>query len=319
MSINYESLFSSFNSGAHVEPQYNSPYGTSDAMITKTSVTLSTNEDLSPLMMQPSGSFDISFTDAITLSSERKFTCFPKLPDELKLRIWSFATPGQRVITIKQILHGFEESIHVRRYRIGRVMNGYRTPHKRTIPLIAIVKQPVTTAVCHDSRTVFLKQYPPCFELRLIHPVYFNMNRDTLLFEDIDVFLEFCELSYSSPKESLRLVAIADFTLRMPNIFNSPTCRTTVARTLASSPLVRNLQGLTILSSYKPPVESETLLFDSELRLALAKTHQGTHPIEAFNTTKTGSSHSTGPQIRYFYYRRRDNRKSVLAKVAIWE
>ena len=319
MSINYESILSSFNSGAHVEPQYNSPYGTSDALITKTSVTVSTNDDLSPLILQPSGSFGDSFTDAITLSSERKFTCFPKLPDELKLRIWSFATPGQRVITIKEIIDGFGESIHVRQYRIGRVMSGYRTP-KRTFPLIAIVKQPVTTAVCHDSRTVFLKQYPPCFEVCLIHPIYFNVNRDTLLFEDIDVFLEFCQLSYSSPKESPRFMAIADFTLRMPNIFNSPTCRMTAARTLASSPLVRNLQGLTILSSYEPPVHrSGPFPFDPELRLALAETHQDTHLIEPFNTTKTGSSHSTGPQIRYFYYRRRDNRKSLLAKVAIWE
>ncbi|KAH8784373.1 hypothetical protein BGZ57DRAFT_925369 [Hyaloscypha finlandica] len=93
-----------------------------------------------------------------------KFTLFPKLPPELRNKIWEFALPGPRKITIETwdcVI------VHVKLQHRHR-----QQQNKSDIP--------VTLHVCRDSRAIALKHYSLAFSYRLLRAVYFDFEIDTL-------------------------------------------------------------------------------------------------------------------------------------------
>jgi hypothetical protein len=99
--------------------------------------------------------------------SSRRFTFFPELPTELKLKIWEFALLVPRVIPVKD--------------------NCIGQPHM----LRAMGRQSSITHVNREAREVALKFYTVLTD-RLLHPIYFNPDYDIFCFiaeDEVDKFL----------------------------------------------------------------------------------------------------------------------------------
>jgi len=103
-------------------------------------------------------------------SSPPSFTLFAHLPFELRLKIWSFITPGPRTVSIK-----YKGLSH---YPIGKDFSaaaGWRSP------------DPVPTIfhICQESRIEALKSYQLAFGSCLYNypgRIYFDFSKDTLRF-----------------------------------------------------------------------------------------------------------------------------------------
>jgi hypothetical protein len=96
----------------------------------------------------------------------REFTKFPKLPPELRLRIWSHSLPDPRIVTIEQSLTRAKD---------------YRISCQNRVPGTLLVNR--------ESREVALKRYSlrfTTFENVYGPPVYFDFNRDVICLKRCD-------------------------------------------------------------------------------------------------------------------------------------
>jgi hypothetical protein len=124
-------------------------------------------------------------------SSLPGFTLFPELPLELRLKIWSFITPGPRTVSIKYKGLSF--------YSIGKGFSaaaGWRSPD----PV------PIILHICRESRNEALKSYQLAFGSYL-HPgrIYFDFSKDTLRFGNSqgDAYMTVPEMLQSGPIDYL--------------------------------------------------------------------------------------------------------------------
>jgi hypothetical protein len=99
--------------------------------------------------------------NATTYHSAHFFTCFSNLPFELRRKIWIFALPGPRAVTIKSRCHTFElESLDYVR---------------------AIATPPALLHTTNESREVALEFYELSFgAISKGHPVYIDFQVDIL-------------------------------------------------------------------------------------------------------------------------------------------
>jgi hypothetical protein len=96
----------------------------------------------------------------------REFTKFPKLPPELRLRIWSHSLPDPRIVTIERILTRPKD---------------YRVSCQNRVPGTLLVNR--------ESREVALKRYSlrfMTFENVYGPPVYFDFSRDVICLKRCD-------------------------------------------------------------------------------------------------------------------------------------
>jgi len=88
------------------------------------------------------------------------FTIFPKLPVELRLKIWKFALPGRRIVDIRCD----KQSVLFEKYR-------------SSTPIPSILH------VCSESRTLASKVYELAFRTTpSSRSIYFNFSADLLVF-----------------------------------------------------------------------------------------------------------------------------------------
>jgi hypothetical protein len=102
-----------------------------------------------------------------TPPSSRRFSLFPELPTELKLKIWEFALLAPRVIPVKD--------------------NCIGQPHM----LRAMGRQSGIAHANREAREVALKFYTVLSD-RFLHPIYFNSDYNIFCFiteDEVDKFL----------------------------------------------------------------------------------------------------------------------------------
>jgi hypothetical protein len=101
------------------------------------------------------------------------FTLFPALPSELRLKIWSFIALVPRTVTIEYKTSYDRDD----RGKVHATSKGWISPS--TIP--------VSLHICHDSRSVALKNYRLAFGSYFHEPeIYFNFSADTLSFQNVN-------------------------------------------------------------------------------------------------------------------------------------
>lgn len=103
-------------------------------------------------------------------SKTLSFAPFAKLPPELQCLIWNHALPGPQIITITSKWRGPRQSRS--RYK-------YSAEKPR-----ALYKVPSIFHACSDSRQIALATYQPSFRHRLEHPIFFDIEQDTLFMLD---------------------------------------------------------------------------------------------------------------------------------------
>ena len=99
----------------------------------------------------------------------RSFTLFPRLPTELRLKIWHLAMPGPRTITLQYKFR--------RRARLESAL-----PY--TASWTSKDLNPAALQVCHESRYEALEIYEQAFGTHACsgRKVYFDFEQDTLKF-----------------------------------------------------------------------------------------------------------------------------------------
>lgn len=112
---------------------------------------------------------------------------FPKLPMELQSKIWSFALPGPRTITVFENTAGTEHFIGVKGDGEAEVHHNltFNRPKHNAHQVPAILH------ACYNSRTITLKTYKLAFAPRLGWPIYFDFGRDTLYMKDVNALRAF--------------------------------------------------------------------------------------------------------------------------------
>jgi len=102
---------------------------------------------------------------------------FPKLPPELRVRIWSYNLPGPRIVSIRC---GAPSPSQPSCSSQSRRSRGCTSP----API------PVNLHICHESRTEALKTYTLAFGIaRQPGQVYFDFERDVLYFGPRDGYM----------------------------------------------------------------------------------------------------------------------------------
>jgi 2EXR family len=111
------------------------------------------------------------------------FTLFPKLPQELRVKIWEYALPeGPRVVKVYyQGQQSMEPKFKIR----------------------AEVSDPATSLlrVSVEARIVALKAYPLAFQTPLLKPLHFNFEKDTLSFYGPNALKYFVMGDFTSPSD----------------------------------------------------------------------------------------------------------------------
>ncbi|PMD14651.1 hypothetical protein NA56DRAFT_369102 [Hyaloscypha hepaticicola] len=95
-----------------------------------------------------------------TTKTLTKFTCFDKLPFELREMVWKFALPGPRTITVS---------------KTDKSVPQVKTNAKGILPTPLM-------HTCHESRQLALQRYKPAFSVFLEgnKDIYFDWERDCL-------------------------------------------------------------------------------------------------------------------------------------------
>jgi len=107
-----------------------------------------------------------------------KFSCFKKLPPELRNMVWKHAIPGSRIVDIK-----------------GGTHPSRGTHFNRPVVLSASYKVPILLQVSYESRAVALKVYTKLFDKEFRdRPVYFNLAVDVLSVQDTPTLYYLCSL-----------------------------------------------------------------------------------------------------------------------------
>jgi hypothetical protein len=109
-----------------------------------------------------------------TIESVGRFTCFSKLPTEIRLKIWKNALPGPRIIRME-----LKHSVRV------PLKEGEKKKPKVT-RLISSRPRPVGLHVCRESRIEALKEYELAFPTKTSPAqTYINFAVDTLVLDQI--------------------------------------------------------------------------------------------------------------------------------------
>ncbi|PSS03858.1 hypothetical protein BD289DRAFT_449290 [Coniella lustricola] len=147
------------------------------------------------------------------MEKQRTFHPFPRLPAELRWKIWSYNLPGPRIVSI----------------RCGSDVAAISPPPDgRPVPLCSASHPgspspsctspapiPINLHVCHEARREALRRYRPCFGIaRGSGRIYFDSNQDTLYFGPRDGFMASeaqlrTVLSLCDPAELARVTRIA--------------------------------------------------------------------------------------------------------------
>ncbi|CZR52571.1 uncharacterized protein PAC_02448 [Phialocephala subalpina] len=118
---------------------------------------------------------------------DEDFTLFPKLPTEMRLKIWKFTTPTDRVIAITDKRYKLEE-------------NGPRGKFYAVISARYAI--PAAMQACQEARTELMKQYTPILKEHLGDAVPFNFQHDTLLMDGPDGATAFWSFEKAGRKNS---------------------------------------------------------------------------------------------------------------------
>jgi hypothetical protein len=114
----------------------------------------------------------VSAKNSTADKSDPTFTCFSKLPIELRLKIWKEALPGPRVIKLK-----FSDS------------DPWEEEDESDSRICAIAKTPAILGANHESRQVAPRFYELSFDSILEErPVYIDYRVDALYIDVWDVF-----------------------------------------------------------------------------------------------------------------------------------
>jgi hypothetical protein len=113
-----------------------------------------------------------------TTKTLTKFTCFDKLPFELREMVWKSALPGPRTITVS---------------KTDKSVPQVKTNAKGILPTPLM-------HTCHESRQLALQRYKPAFSVFLEgnKDIYFDWERDCLQFKGGFEFRYFCGVFHSS-------------------------------------------------------------------------------------------------------------------------
>jgi hypothetical protein len=101
----------------------------------------------------------------------RTFTLFPKLPPELRLKIWKMSTQHTRIV---KWIYGHVSMDFVIEEGVTQGQYAFRSQCTETIPS-------VLRATC-ESRAAALESYTLCLESQFLHPIYFNYDQDIFVF-----------------------------------------------------------------------------------------------------------------------------------------
>jgi 2EXR family len=120
-------------------------------------------------------------SDTVASNEELTFTYFPKLPVELRLKVWGYCLPGPREITLicRSRWRGWESPLN--EFKDGEAV---LTVARSTTKPLALL------AVNFESRTVTLKCYQLHFGTLLGNkPIYFDPELDTLRMHSLEVYI----------------------------------------------------------------------------------------------------------------------------------
>jgi hypothetical protein len=109
-----------------------------------------------------------SALEAETETNDPSFHLFPKLPVELRLKIWKLNMPEARILKISTATRTYNSATGGVTYSAKIVKPSCTTPPN--------------LHVNQESRTEALKLYKPIFATRLGHPVFFDFSKDYLWF-----------------------------------------------------------------------------------------------------------------------------------------
>jgi hypothetical protein len=120
------------------------------------------------------------------------FHLFPKLPAEIKLKIWKLSLPGPRAITIRPGKHSY-----ITTNIVGGILpnpNVYDVYNDK-----AVTKTPALLQVNRESREVALKSYRPIFRCQPNDSiVYFDFAIDYLQLPTHSSLVHFFQSHYNS-------------------------------------------------------------------------------------------------------------------------
>ena len=102
------------------------------------------------------------------------FTLFAKFPPEIRIQIWKLTVQEPQLISI---------------YKVWSLEFINAQPSKPGILLVN-----------HESRQAALEERPSCFGDRLMHPIYYNFERDVIYFWSKAAFNMFMSASKTSPQ-----------------------------------------------------------------------------------------------------------------------
>jgi hypothetical protein len=128
----------------------------------------------------------ISFTpitkkteDRDTEDGERQFTVFPKLPIELRLKIWKHALPEPRLVTLSHYsVRDYDDEPDSDEFNLISLKTGMRI----TCENVSIAMWQINS----EARAVVLNNYSPQFEDIRGGLVFFNNERDVLCVEQLN-------------------------------------------------------------------------------------------------------------------------------------
>ena len=115
-----------------------------------------------------------------TIESVGSFTYFPKLPAEIRLKIWKDALPGPRIIRIQL---KFEP-------RQPRIEGQKKKP--QVSRFVASRPPPIGLRVCRESRIEALKEYEIGFPTKTSPAqTYVNYNLDTFVLDTLGSYFPY--------------------------------------------------------------------------------------------------------------------------------
>ena len=112
-------------------------------------------------------------TPPISAQTSPDFTLFPKLPPELRLKIWRLSIPQEQRVVILELYTYCGTPI----IKDGRQQSLYGYETKPTEPVAAILH------VSQESRAEALKTYTLTWGVHREYPIYVDYSKDILLFD----------------------------------------------------------------------------------------------------------------------------------------
>ncbi|KAF8848821.1 hypothetical protein BDZ45DRAFT_774520 [Acephala macrosclerotiorum] len=144
---------------------------------------LVTDNDIPNIDPTPGETFNLKGSS----NPDGEFSLFDKLPTEMRLKIWGYAIPTDRVVAITDKRYKLEE--------LG--------PHGKFFAEIsARYTIPAAMQSCQEARTELMKQYTPILKEQLRGAIPFNFQYDTLLMDGPDGAVAFWSFEKAGRKNS---------------------------------------------------------------------------------------------------------------------